>query len=342
MAQKNEVRVAAEEVIRLGHGSGGRLSAEFIETIIKPRFQGLGELDDAAIIKARNARLAFTTDSFVVDPVVFPGGDIGRLAVFGTVNDLSVQGAHPKWLSLSVVAAEGFSLTLFEQIIESVARAVKEVGVSVVTGDTKVMQRGALDGLLLNTAGIGLVADGAQISAARIEAGDRIFVSGDIGSHEMAVMCHRHDLGIENLLSDCGPIDKTASALVNELGGRVKWMRDPTRGGFATVLNELAFAVNAVININEGAIPVNPLVSDAAQILGLDPLYLACEGRFVAVVEKRAGNRAKKILRQYDDSASEVGAIVKTNSIPQVQLNTIYGSRRILRYLAADQQPRIC
>ncbi|MDP1808569.1 MAG: hydrogenase expression/formation protein HypE [Actinomycetota bacterium] len=334
-----------EAFITLAHGSGGRLAAEFIQRRLAPLFPGLGEMDDAAVLRPKGAGIAFTTDSFVVDPLFFPGGDIGRLAVFGTVNDLAVQGAKPSWLSLAVVAPEGLPLDIFDAVIASVAAAAKETGVSVVTGDTKVVERGGLSGLILNTAGIGEMIPGADLSAARITAGDAIIVSGPIGAHEVAVLSQRHSLGFDKIQSDCAQVACLAGELVGRLKDAVRWMRDPTRGGLATVLNEMAVAAKATIEIVEDQIPIEPAVQNAADILGLDPLYLACEGRFVAVV---AGPRAEEALRRLKlrpggENTAIIGSVTGVdNEHPQVRLNTRFGSRRILRYLAADQQPRIC
>lgn len=334
-----------QEFITLAHGSGGRISAEFIQRRLAPHFPGLGEMDDAAVLRPQGGGIAFTTDSFVVDPLFFPGGDIGRLAVFGTVNDLAVQGAKPSWLSLSVVAPEGMPLDIFDAVIMSVAGAAKEAGVAVVTGDTKVVEKAGLTGLILNTAGIGEMIPGADLSASRITAGDAIIVSGPVGAHEVAVLSRRHGLGFDKIRSDCAPVAGLSGELVGRLKDEVKWMRDPTRGGLATVLNELAVAAKATIEISEDQVPIEPAVQDASDILGLDPLYLACEGRFVALVD---GPRAEEGLRRLKlrpggESAAIIGVVTGVNNgHPQVQLNTKFGSRRILRYLAADQQPRIC
>jgi len=331
--------------ITLAHGSGGRLAAEFIQRRLAPFFPGLGEMDDAAVLRPTGRDIAFTTDSFVVDPLFFPGGDIGRLAVFGTVNDLAVQGAKPSWLSLAVVAPEGLPLDLFDAVVASVAAAAAEAGVSVVTGDTKVVERSGLNGLLLNTAGIGEMIPGVDLSAARIASDDAIIVSGPVGAHEIAVLGQRHGLGFDNIQSDCAQIAGLAGELAGECGAAVKWMRDPTRGGLATVLNELAVAAKATIDISEGLIPLDPAVRDASEILGLDPLYLACEGRFVAVIARSHSEEALKRLRLRPDGAGAalIGAVTDVGSRhPQVRLLTGFGSRRILRYLASDQQPRIC
>ncbi len=336
---------AEQGMVRLAHGSGGRVSAEFIENKVAPLFPYLHSHSDSAVIQTNAESLAFTTDSFVIDPLFFPGGDIGRLSVCGTVNDLAVQGARPTWLSLAIVMAEGLPMETVLNILDSVARTATEVGVKVVTGDTKVVERGAVDGLFINTAGIGEMLPKAHLGVVRLAPGDEIIVSGDVGSHEMAVLGHRHDLGFDHIVSDCGPVNKVAGSLINELGAGVKWMRDPTRGGLATVLNELATSIGAVINIEESSIPVAGSVQDACEVLGLDPLYLACEGRLVAIVEKGRGVEAAKLLKKLPEGSKSVviGSITEIRDThPQVQLHTKFNNRRVLRYLAADQQPRIC
>ncbi len=343
---KASINQAVEDkMIRLAHGSGGRVSAEFIENKVAPLFPDLHSKSDSAVIQTKTAGLAFTTDSFVIDPLFFPGGDIGKLSVCGTVNDLSVQGAEPAWLSLALVMAEGLPMKIVLQILNSVAKTAKDVGVKVVTGDTKVVERGAIDSIFINTAGIGEMLSNANLSMERFMPGDEIIVSGDIGAHEMAILGHRHNLGFDQIISDCGPVNEVAASLINELGADVKWMRDPTRGGLATVLNELASSTGAVITIEESSIPVKGSVKDACEILGLDPLYLACEGRLVAIVEKGRGAEAVKLLNKLPECANGavIGSIVEIqNKRPQVQLLTKFNSRRVLRYLAADQQPRIC
>lgn len=331
-----------DEPLKLGHGSGGRMTAELIESFMADGF-ALGEMDDAAVIDFGGAKLAFTTDSFVVDPLFFPGGNIGRLAVFGTVNDLAAQGADPRWISLSVVGAEGFPMARLRQIIDSVAEAAREAGVEIVTGDTKVVERGGLTGLILNTAGIGKVKENADISATRVDAGDVLLVSGPVGGHEAAVLCRRFGFG--ELESDCGPVVRPASAVIEAVGRDLKWMRDPTRGGLATVLNELSRQRRARIEIIESAVPVTKEVMDASDILGLDPLYLACEGRLVFVVSADAADDAVRALREDGGCprAAGIGSVLSTEAEqPIVECRTELGGRRILRYLAADQQPRIC
>ncbi len=336
--------MGSSEKLRLAHGSGGRLTAELIEGFFGDGFEP-GELDDAAAFSLGKERLAFTTDSFVVEPLFFPGGDIGRLAVFGTVNDLAAQGAEPAYLSLAVVGSEGFPLERLRRIMESVSRAAVEAGVRVVTGDTKVIERGGLTGLILNTAGVGRVRDGADISAERVEAGDIVVVTGPLGDHEAAVLCHRYDFGVDHIKSDCASVAQPAAAVIETVGPGLRWMRDPTRGGLATVLNELASQIGARVEATESAIPISPAVRDAADILGLDPLYLACEGRLVFVVAPESAEETVEALRKRGGcpDAVAIGRVVEVGTErPRVELKTEFGGRRILRYLAADQQPRIC
>ncbi len=328
----------------MGHGSGGRLTAELIDGFFGAGFEP-GELDDAATVSLGQERFAFTTDSFVVDPLFFPGGDIGRLAVFGTVNDLAAQGAEPAYLSLAVVGSEGFELDLLRRIMGSVSEAAVEAGVRVVTGDTKVMEHSALRGVVLNTAGVGRLRDGAQISAGRVQAGDIVIVTGPLGDHEAAVLCHRYDFGLDGVKSDCASVAGAAAAVIGAVGQELRWMRDPTRGGLATVLNELASQIGASVEIVQSAVPVSPAVRDTADILGLDPLYLACEGRLVLVVSAQSADEAVAALQERGGcpQAIAVGRVNETGSArPRVELLTEFGGRRILRYLTADQQPRIC
>lgn len=338
-------RTTVQGVVRLAHGSGGRVSAEFIQHKVAPLFPDLHSHRDSAVIQTSAADLAFTTDSFVIDPLFFPGGDIGRLSVCGTVNDLAVQGARPAWLSLALVIAEGLPMKTVLKILDSVAKTAREVGVKVVTGDTKVVERGAVDGLFVNTAGIGEILPNATLGLERLAPGDEIIVSGDVGAHEMAVLGHRHNLGFNQIVSDCGPVNEVAASLINEFGSDVKWMRDPTRGGLATVLNELASLTRAVIDVEETKIPIKESVLNATEVLGLDPLYLACEGRLVAILEKGRGEAAVKLIRKLPEGTESavIGSITEIKAKrPQVQLHTKFNSRRVLRYLAADQQPRIC
>jgi hydrogenase expression/formation protein HypE len=339
------IETKEERLVKLGHGSGGRLTAELIDEVMRPNLGGLGGLDDAAVIQLGGIEAAFTTDSFVVDPLFFPGGDIGRLGVFGTVNDLAVQGARPAWLSLAIVMAEGLPMSVLEAVVVSVGAAAIEAGVQVVTGDTKVVERGGVDGLILNTAGVGRLLPEAALSAERVAPGDAIIVSGPVGAHEMAVLSHRHGLGFDQVKSDCASIAAPAAGLIKALGPGVKWMRDPSRGGLATALNELAVSRRATIEIEEAEVPVQGVVRDAADMLGLDPFYLACEGRFIAVVDKDRAEQAAAVLQAFPESADcrVIGSVVSADDgRAQLVLRTRFGSRRILRYLAADQQPRIC
>lgn len=334
-----------ENVVRLSHGSGGRASAEFIRDQIAPHFPDLGEFEDAAIIKSNAVGLTFTTDSFVIDPLFFPGGDIGELSVYGTINDLASQGSKAGWLSLALVIEEGLEMKTLLAVVKSAARATKRVGVKLVTGDTKVVEKGAIDKLIVNTAGVGEVLSKGRLDSRRITPGDEIVVSGDIGAHGMAVLSHRHKLGFDMVKSDCGPVNRVGESLINELESGVKWLRDPTRGGLATVLNELAAMRGAVIEIKETEVPVKKSVKSASEILGLDPLYLACEGRLVIVVEKNLGSVAVECLKRLPESVDSavIGSVHSVDgNQPQVQLETKYKSRRLLRYLAADEQPRIC
>ena len=293
--------------------------------------------------EAGGARLALTTDSFVVKPLFFPGGDIGELAVNGTVNDLAVAGATPLWLSAGFVIEEGFATADLRRIAASMAGAAKAAGVAVVAGDTKVVERGGADGLFVTTAGVGLVAPETDLAPANARPGDRVLVSGTIGDHGFAVLVARGELKLETLLeSDTAPVHELAAALL-ELGPALRWMRDPTRGGLATTLNELAAAAELAVRLDEGAIPVRPEVAGAGEILGIDPLYVANEGKLVAVVEPEAAGEALAALRAHPlgRGAAVIGEL-QADPAGLVLLDTTLGGSRIVDMLVGDPLPRIC
>lgn len=303
----------------------------------------LDPLADAAVLNVRGARLAVTTDSYVVKPLVFPGGSIGELAVNGTVNDLAMMGAQPLCLTAGFVLEEGFPIDELRSIVKSMQTAAVRAGVVVAAGDTKVVERGKADGLYITTAGIGVVPDGVDLSPERVEPGDRVLLSGTIGDHGAAVMIARGDLELEvDLESDTAPLAATAGRLL-ALGNRVKWMRDPTRGGVATALNELAEASGLAVSLEEEALPVTREVAGVCEILGLDPLYIANEGKLLAVVAADAADEALATLRE-DPLGREAALVGEIRAEPQgfVLLQTALGGSRIVDMLVGDPLPRIC
>lgn len=332
------------ERILLSHGSGGRLSHELITRVLLPKFSNpiLDKLDDSAVFDL-NGRIAFTTDSYVVSPIFFPGGDIGKLAVCGTVNDLSMSGAKPLFLSLSLVIEEGFLYDDLERILLSVKKAASEAGVQIVTGDTKVVNRGGADGIFINTSGVGLVPPGVNISGSNANPGDKILLSGTIGDHGIAVLSKREGLEFQHSIeSDCAPLNHLVSEMLS-VSANIHCMRDPTRGGLATVLNEFAAKSRVGILIYEDRIPVNETVRGACELLGFDPLYIANEGKLVAVV---AASDADTILgkmkeNSYGREAAVIGEVTEQYR-GKVVLKTILGSHRMVDMLSGELLPRIC
>jgi hydrogenase expression/formation protein HypE len=331
--------------IVLGHGAGGLLSHELVTAVIAPRFdhEELRILDDAACVPFAAERLVISTDGFVVDPPFFPGGDIGKLAVCGTVNDVAMLGARPLFLTLGLLIEEGFALASLERILDSAAATAREAGVRVVAGDTKVLPRGAADGIYLHTTGVGTLLSGRRLTAAAAAPGDAILVSGPIGDHGGAVMARRAGLDLGTLVSDCAPLSGLVAQLMGAVPGSVHALRDPTRGGLASTLNEIAGAAGVEIRIAEAAVPVRSEVAAAGEILGLDPFYLACEGRLVAFVEARAADDALAALRSHPLGylAARIGEVV-AHGRPRVVLETRIGGRRALDLLAGYPLPRIC
>ena len=321
-----------DEVVTLAHGAGGTSTRKLVEGLFVAELSNplLDRLGDAAVADG----LAFTTDAFVVKPLFFPGGDIGELAVNGTVNDLAVAGAEPLWLSAGFVIEEGFPLADLRRIARSMARAAERAGVAVVAGDTKVVERGSADGLFVTTAGVGR----ARARFGTPRPGDRVLLSGTIGDHGFAVLVARGDLRLESTLeSDTAPLNGLTAALV-ELGPQLRWMRDPTRGGLATALNELAASTGLAVRLDEQAIPVRPEVAGAAEILGIDPLYVANEGKLVAIVAPQAADDA---LRRLGGDAAIVGELAD-DPPGLVVLETNLGGSRIVDMLVGDPLPRIC
>jgi hydrogenase expression/formation protein HypE len=322
----------AGNLVTLADGSGGKATRRLVEGLFVEELSNpmLDELGDAAVADG----LAFTTDSFVVKPLFFPGGDIGELAVNGTVNDLAVAGAEPMWLSAGFVIEEGFPLDDLRRIARSMSRAAEAAGVAVVAGDTKVVERGSADGLFVTTAGVGRM----RATFGRPQPGDRVLLSGTIGDHGFAVLVARGDLKLESTLeSDTAPLNGLTASLA-ELGPQLRWMRDPTRGGLATALNELAGSTGLAVRLEEEAIPVRDEVAGAAEILGIDPLYVANEGKLVAVVAAEAADEA---LGRLGGDAAIVGGLA-ADPPGLVLLETVLGGRRIVDMLVGDPLPRIC
>jgi hydrogenase expression/formation protein HypE len=333
-----------DEIVTLAHGAGGKASRALVEGLFLPELGNplLDALGDAAVLELGGARLAFTTDSYVVKPLVFPGGDIGELAVNGTVNDLAVSGAMPRFLSAGFVIEEGFPVEDLRRIVASMARAAQAASVVIAAGDTKVVERGNADGLYVTTAGIGIVPGAAELGPERVRPGDRVLVSGTLGDHGMAVLIARGDLDLEvDLESDTAPVHELAAALL-ELGG-VRWMRDPTRGGLATALNELAEQSGLAIALDEASLPLRPEVVGACEILGIDPLYVANEGKLAAVVAPDRADEALAVLRLHPLGAeAAIVGEVRAEPAGMVLLDTAFGGSRIVDMLVGDPLPRIC
>jgi hydrogenase expression/formation protein HypE len=334
-----------EQRITMAHGAGGKATQTLIDAVFLRRLGNpvLNRLEDAAQVEAGGARLAFTTDSYVVSPLFFPGGDIGELAVNGTVNDLAVRGATPLFLSAGFILEEGLPVEDLERIVASMARAAAAAGVAVVTGDTKVVQRGRADGCYINTAGIGTMIPHARLDITSARPGDAVLVSGPVGEHGITIMLARGELDIDaEVASDTAPLAGMVAALLAAVPG-VRALRDATRGGVATVLNEIARAADVSVIVDESAVPVLPQVRGTAELLGIDPLYVACEGRLVAVVEPGGAQAALASMRAQPggEGAAVIGR-VGADPPGLVLLNTAFGGTRIVDLLVGDPLPRIC
>jgi hydrogenase expression/formation protein HypE len=334
-----------EERITLSHGSGGKATQTLIEAVFLEAFANplLAPLEDGAVLEANGGRLAFTTDSYVVSPLFFPGGDIGDLAVNGTVNDLAVSGARPLWLSAGFILEEGFPVADLERIVASMAAAAERAGVQIVTGDTKVVQRGKADGCYVNTAGVGVIERPGELGVATARPGDAVIVSGPIGEHGITIMLARGELDIESeVTSDTAPLNGLVERLLDAAPG-VRGLRDATRGGVATICNEVARAAGVAVVVEEDAVPVRPDVRGACELLGIDPLYVACEGRLVAVVDGEQVEAAMAALRSHPlgEGAAVIGR-VRDDPPGLVLLKTSFGGTRIVDLLVGDPLPRIC
>jgi hydrogenase expression/formation protein HypE len=339
------VPLGGHDRVQLAHGGGGRLGREIVEKLFLPAFSNpaLAERHDSAVLPLAGARLAFTTDAYVVRPRRFPGGDIGTLAVYGTVNDLAMAGARPAGLSAAFVLEEGLPLSELHEIVASMRRAAAACGVSLVTGDTKVVDRGKGDGVFITTSGIGLVPEGVDVRPARVRPGDAVLLSGDVGRHGIAVLSVREGLAFESPIeSDCAPLADLVGAVV-DAGIDVHCLRDATRGGLATVLNEIAVDAGVEFEVDEAAIPVSEGVAAACELLGLDPLYVACEGRMLAVVAAEDEARTLALLRRHPLGSGAMRIATAAASPPgRVVLRTRVGTRRLLDLLSGEQLPRIC
>ncbi len=338
------------KTITMSHGSGGKAMRDLIAQIFVSCFDNdqLRQLEDQASLPLsglanNDDKLAFTTDSYVVDPLFFPGGDIGKLAISGTVNDLAVGGAQPHYLSCGMIIEEGLPVADLQAIVESMRRTAIEAGVQIVTGDTKVVPRGAADKLFINTAGVGIIASNLNLSSRNARPGDLVIVNGFIGDHEAAIMNARGDMALENTLqSDCQPLTDLISRVLQTCP-QIRCMRDATRGGIATVLNEFATASAVNIHIDEASMPLRDQVRGMCEILGLDPLYLANEGKVVAIVPQQHAENVVQCMQSHPDGlqASIIGEIRKSPE-NRVTMSTRFGGDRIVDMLLGEQLPRIC
>jgi len=337
-------RVADDRIV-LAHGGGGRLTHQLIEKIFIPAFSNamLEDRHDGAVLPVNGSRLAFTTDSFVVRPLIFPGGDIGDLAVNGTVNDLAMCGARPLYLSSGFILEEGLEMDTLRRVVTSMQEAAAAANVKLVTGDTKVVDKGKGDGIFINTSGIGLVETAAKIGPSAVQPGDVVIVSGDLGHHGIAILSVREGLEFESpILSDTASVWPSVESLLNA-GIEIHCLRDLTRGGLATTLNEIAFDRDICIKLEEAAIPVEETVAGACEILGLDPLYVANEGRFAAILPESQADRALEIMKKTSVSEGAV-RVGKVEASPgrTVVLQSRIGGNRVVDMLSGEQLPRIC
>ncbi len=337
---------AKPERILLAHGGGGQLTRQLIRDHIVPRFRNdtLSELADAACLMLSSNAICFTTDSYVVKPLFFHGGDIGKLAVCGTVNDLAVSGSRPLVLSLALIIEEGFELALLERILRSISDAARSNNVSIVTGDTKTVEQGSADGIFINTAGIGVKLPNVELGLGRIRAGDKVLVNGTMGDHGMTIVSQREGIRFESQLeSDCAGLAELTCNLFANVPG-IRFMRDPTRGGLAATLNEVVEGSRFSVEVHEAEVPVRPEVQVAADMLGFDVLNAANEGKFVAVVSSDSADACLRICRDHPlgRNAGIIGEIIETRDTPLVELRTKIGGRRIVQMPYGRELPRIC
>jgi len=331
--------------VLLGHGSGGKLSAELLREVFLPALGNpvLDRMEDQAVVSLNGMRLAMTTDSFVVKPLFFKGGDIGSLAVHGTINDLAMGAAKPLWMSVAFILEEGLPLDVLRRVVASMHAAADRAGVQIVTGDTKVVEKGSADGMYINTTGVGLVREGISLSASQAQPGDAILVSGMIGDHGIAILAEREGLKFDTeVRSDTAALHELVGTLL-EATSEVRCLRDPTRGGLSSALTEIAGSSQAGIELQETAIPVREEVRGACEMLGLDPLYVANEGRLVAIVAADAVEEALRALQSHPlgADARTIGRVTKEHP-RMVVMRTVFGTTRIVDMLTGDQLPRIC
>ena len=335
----------ARDTILLGHGSGGKLSAELVRDLFLPAFTNpaLARLDDQAVVRINGARIAITTDTFVVKPLFFPGGDIGSLAVHGTVNDLAMGGATPLFLTAGFIIEEGLAMETLRRVVASLRHAAEAAGVQVVTGDTKVVERGSGDGIFINTTGIGVVPDDIDFSADRARAGDKVLLSGSLGDHGIAILAQREGLEFESTIeSDSAALHGLVADML-AITHDSRCMRDPTRGGLSSTLNEIAEQSRVAIELQESAIPIREEVRGACELLGLDPLYVANEGKLVAIVPVEVAERVLAAMRQNPlGTNAQIVGTVRSGEAGLVTMRTALGTSRIVDMLAGDQLPRIC
>jgi hydrogenase expression/formation protein HypE len=334
-----------DNIITLDHGSGGKLSNQLIHSIFLKYFNNpiLNKMHDGAILPKINKRIAFSTDSFTVSPIFFPGGNIGDLAIHGTVNDLAMCGAKPEYLSVSFILEEGISIDSLEKIVRSMAKALKYIGISIVTGDTKVVKHGEVDGIFINTTGLGYIEDGVFIDAEQAKEGDLILINGPIGNHGISILASRENLDLDKeVYSDTAPLADMVEQMLRT-SKDIHVLRDPTRGGLATALNEIAQSSNVTIEIDEDKIPIDNNVQNTCEILGYDPLYLANEGKLIAFISPKDANKVLDKMKncKYGGQSTIIGKVVSTGK-GIVYLNTSIGGKRIVGMLSGQQLPRIC
>ena len=339
------VPLSVHDTVLLGHGSGGKLSADLVRTVFLSAFANpeLAQLNDQAIVRVGDSRIAVTTDSFVIRPLFFPGGDIGSLAVHGTVNDLAVGGAKPLFLTAGFILEEGLQMDVLRRVVHSMQKAAAEAGVQIVTGDTKVVEKGKGDGLFINTTGIGLVAPGLELSADKALPGDRILLSGSIGEHGIAILAQREGLEFESAIqSDSAPLHSLCAQMLGATDG-VRCMRDLTRGGLSSAIHEIAAQSGVGIELEERTIPIREEVKGACEMLGLDPLYVANEGKLIAIVaaDGAAGVLSAMQSHPLGSGAEIIGTVTEAHR-GMVVLKTAIGTTRLVDMLAGDQLPRIC
>ncbi len=337
--------LSRSDTVLLGHGSGGKLSGELLHDIFLPAFRNseLSRLNDQAIVSINGSRIAVTTDSFVVKPLFFPGGDIGSLAVHGTVNDLATGGAQPLFLTVAFIIEEGLAMDVLRRVVNSLQRAAADAGVQVIAGDTKVVEKGKGDGLFINTTGIGLVPQDVELSADRARPGDVVLLSGPIGDHGIAILAQREGLEFESTIESDSAALHTLTSEMLKASKAIRCMRDPTRGGLSSALNEIAAQAQVGIELQESAILVREEVQGACEMLGLDPLYVANEGKLIAIVEAAVADDVVAAMRHHPlgQQAQIIGKVIAKNA-GLVTMRTSLGTTRIVDMLAGDQLPRIC